>query len=180
MNEIKILDKTFTPFITSEEIDHAIQRMSNTLYEEYKDETPVFIGVLNGVIMFFSDLLRHYKGNCEIGFLQLSSYHGGTKSSGKVNLITDIGINITNRHVIILEDIVDTGNTLEYLYKLLETKPVKSIKIATLFFKPEEYKKDLNIDLIGMNIPSKFVVGYGLDYEGLGRNLEGLYQLQEK
>ncbi len=179
MEEIKILDKTFVPFIPSEEIDHAIQRMANTLYEEYKEEVPVFIGVLNGVIMFFSDFLKHYKGKCEIGFLQLASYQG-TKSSGKINLVSDVTMDMTDRHIVILEDIVDTGNTLEYLYSLLEIKPVKSIKVATLFFKPEVYKKELNIDLIGMNIPHRFVVGYGLDYEGLGRNLKDLYQLKEE
>lgn len=178
MEEIQILDKTFTSFISSEEIDHSIQRMTNTLYEEYKHTVPVFIGVLNGVIMFFSDFLKNYKGKCEIGFLQLSSYKGGLKSSGNVDLITDMTVDITDRDVIILEDIIDTGNTLECLYKLLEVKPVKSIKIATLFFKPDVYKKDLNIDLIGMNIPNKFVVGYGLDYNGLGRNLKDLYQLK--
>ncbi|MGM5629771.1 hypoxanthine phosphoribosyltransferase [Apibacter raozihei] len=179
MKEIKIQDKTFTPFVTSQEIEHAIKRMTNTLYEEYKDEVPVFLGVLNGVIMFFSDFLKQYEGDCEIGFLQLASYQG-TESSGKIKLVTDVTIDITNRHVIILEDIIDTGNTLEYLYSLLEMKPVKSIKIATLFFKPEVYKKDLNIDLIGMNIPNKFVVGYGLDYDGLGRNYKDLYQLKEE
>ncbi len=179
MEEIKILDKTFIPLITSEQIDHAIQRMANTLYEEYKEEVPVFIGVLNGVIMFFSDFLKHYKGDCEIGFLQLSSYYG-VESSGKVALVSDVTTDITDRHVVILEDIVDTGNTLEYLYNLLEIKPAKSIKVATLFFKPEIYKKELNIDLIGMNIPDRFVVGYGLDYEGLGRNLKNLYQLKEE
>ncbi|MCX8676079.1 MULTISPECIES: hypoxanthine phosphoribosyltransferase [Apibacter] len=178
MEEIKILDKTFTPFISSEEIDHSIQRMTNTLYEEYKDTVPVFIGVLNGVIMFFSDFLKNYKGNCEIGFLQLSSYKSGMQSSGTVDLITDMTVDITNRDIVILEDIIDTGNTLEYLYKLLEVKPVRSIKIATLFFKPDVYKKDLNIDLIGMNIPNKFVIGYGLDYNGLGRNFKDLYQLK--
>jgi hypoxanthine phosphoribosyltransferase len=123
--------------------------------------------------------LKYYKGSCEIGFLQLASYYG-VKSSGKVALISDVTTDITNRHVIILEDIVDTGNTLEYLYNLLEIRPVKSIKVATLFFKPEMYKKELNIDLIGMNVPNRFVVGYGLDYEGLGRNLKDLYQLKEE
>ena len=104
MEEIQILDKTFTSFISSEEIDHSIQRMTNTLYEEYKHTVPVFIGVLNGVIMFFSDFLKNYKGNCEIGFLQLSSYKGGLKSSGNVDLITDMTVDITDRDVIILED----------------------------------------------------------------------------
>lgn len=178
MNEIKILDKTFVPFIAEEEIKHAIKRMANTLYEEYKDETPVFVGVLSGVIIFFSEFLKNYKGRCEIAFLQLSSYKG-TESTGEISTKLNITGDLTGRHVVILEDIIDTGNTLEALYKMLETKPAKSIKVATLFFKPDVFKKDLNIDLIGMNIPNKFVVGYGLDYDGLGRNYPDLYQLKE-
>lgn len=178
MAEIKIHDKTFVPFIESKDIEQSIERMANTLYQEYENKVPVFIGVLNGVIMFFSDFLKYYKGDCEIGFLQLSSYKG-IQSTGDINLLKDISVDITNRDIVILEDIIDTGNTLEYLYKLLEAKPVNSIKIITLFFKPEVYTKDLNIDLIGMNIPNKFVIGYGLDYDGLGRNLKDLYQLKE-
>lgn len=178
MEEIKILDKTFVPFIASEEIEHSIKRMANTLYEEYKDEVPIFVGVLNGVILFFSDLIRNYKGNCEIAFLQVSSYSGLT-STGTITKKMEINKDLSGRHVIILEDIVDTGKTLEYLYQTLGSKSVKSIKIATLFFKPEVYKKDLNIDLIGINLPDKFVVGYGLDYDELGRNYKDLYQLKE-
>ncbi len=178
MNEITILDKKFIPYIAEEEIKQAIQRMANTLYEEYKDEVPIFVGVLNGVIMFFGDFLKSYRGNCEIAFLQLSSYEG-TSSTGEVKTKMNITTNVNSRHVVILEDIVDTGNTLEALYKMLENMPVKSVKIATLFFKPDVFKKNLNIDLIGMNIPNKFVVGYGLDYNGLGRNYPDLYQLKE-
>ena len=178
MQEITILDKTFIPYIAEEEIKVAIQRMANTLYEEYKDEVPIFVGVLSGVILFFGDFLKSYEGNCEIAFLQLSSYEG-TQSTGEVKTKMNITTNVAGRHVVILEDIVDTGNTLEALYKLLESQPAKSIKIATLFFKPDVFKKNLNIDLIGMNIPNKFVVGYGLDYNGLGRNYADLYQLKE-
>ncbi|MDR3273075.1 MAG: hypoxanthine phosphoribosyltransferase [Flavobacteriaceae bacterium] len=179
MEEIKIHDKTFIPFITYEEIDKAVQRIANTLYEEYKEEVPVFVGVLNGVIMFYCDLLKHYNGECEVAFLQLASYHGGLKNCEKIDLVRDVNKDLTNRHVIILEDIVDTGNTIEFLHKLLENKPVKSIKIVSLFFKPEMFKKDLNVDLTGINLPNKFVVGYGLDYAGLGRNLKDLYMLKE-
>ena len=179
MEEIKIHDKTFIPFITHEEIDKAVQRIANTLYEDYKDKTPVFVGVLNGVIMFYSDLLKHYNGNCEVAFLQLASYHG-LQSSEKIDLLKDVNKDLTSRDIIIIEDIVDTGNTLDFLYKLLGDKPVKSIKMVSLFFKPEVFKKDLNIDLIGIDLPNKFVVGYGLDYSGLGRNLKDLYILKEK
>lgn len=178
MDEIKIHDKTFIPYITFEELEHAIKRMANTIHQEYKDETPIFVGVLNGVVMFMSDFLKQYKGKCEIGFLQMKSYEG-TQSTGKVKTLMDIPKDITDRHIIIMEDIVDTGNTLEALYDLIKTKPVKSVKIATLLYKPDAYKKDLDINYIGMSIPDKFVVGYGLDYDDLGRNLPDIYQIKE-
>lgn len=178
MEEIIIHDKTFIPYISFEEIEHAIKRMANTLYRDYENEVPIFVGVLNGVVMFMSDFLKKYPGECEISFLQMSSYQG-TQSTGMVKTLSDIPKDLTDRHVVILEDIIDTGNTLEELYKLINTKPVKSVKIATLFFKPEAYHKDLNIDSIGMTIPDKFVVGYGLDYDGLGRNLPDLYQIKQ-
>lgn len=177
MDEIRIHDKVFIPYITFEEIDYAIRRMANTIYNEYKDEVPVFVGVLNGVVMFMSDFLKRYQGQCEISFLKLKSYEG-THSSGKVEIVMDIPMDLTGRHVIIMEDIIDTGNTLEELYKILNTKNTKSIKIATLLYKPDAYKKNLNIDLIALTIPDKFVVGYGLDYDGLGRNLPDIYQIK--
>ena len=178
MDEITIHDKTFVPYITFEELEHAIKMMANTIYKEYKNETPVFVGVLNGVVMFMSDFLKQYKGSCEISFLQMQSYEG-TKSSGKVKTLMEIPMDVTDRHIIIMEDIVDTGNTLEALYDMIKTKPVKSVKIATLLYKPDAYDKDLDIDFIGMSIPDKFVVGYGLDYDCLGRNLPDIYQIKE-
>ncbi len=178
MEEISIHDKIFIPYITFEEIEHAIKRMANTLYEQHKDEVPVFIGVLNGVVMFMSDFLKQYPGKCEISFLKMASYEG-TASTGEVKLHMDIPMDLTGRHVIILEDIIDTGNTLEALHKILSKKNAKSIKIATLLYKPDAYKKDLNIDLVALTIPDKFVVGYGLDYDGLGRNLPDIYQIKQ-
>lgn len=177
MKEIRIHEKTFIPYITFEEIEHAIIKMANTVYAEHKDDVPVFIGVLNGVVMFMSDFLKHYPGECEITFLKLASYEG-TESTGKVMIDMDVPMDLSGRHVIILEDIVDTGNTLEALYELLASKNTKSIKIATLLYKPDAYKKDLDIDLIAISIPDKFVVGYGLDYDGLGRNLPDIYQIK--
>ncbi len=175
---ITIKDKDFVPFIPDEKIQKSISRIANSIYEEYKNETPIFVGVLSGVIMFFSDFLKHYPGKCEIAFLQVASYEG-IKSTNKVDTKLDFTKDLRNRHVIILEDIIDTGNTLEHLYDKLEDMPVKSLKIATLLFKPDAFKKDLNIDYIGMDIPNKFVLGYGLDYDGLGRNLKDIYQLKE-
>ncbi len=174
---IQIKDKEFVPFITEEEISQSIARISNSIYQEYQNEIPVFVGVLSGVIMFFSDFLKHYPGPCEIAFLQVASYEG-IKSTNKIDTKLDFTKDLNNRHVVILEDIIDTGNTLEHLYDRLENMPVASLKIATLLFKPEAFKKELNIDYIGMDIPNKFVVGYGLDYDGLGRNLKNIYRLK--
>lgn len=177
MDEIKIHDKVFVPYIAFEEIEHAIKRVANSIYEQHKDDVPVFVGVLNGVIMFMSDFLKHYPGECEISFLKLKSYEG-TNSTGQVRTEMEIPMDLSGRHVIILEDIVDTGNTLEMLYQLLNSKNVKSLKIATLLFKPDAYKKELNIDMVALTIPDRFVVGYGLDYDGLGRNLPDIYQIK--
>lgn len=177
MKEIEIHGKRFIPYIAFEEIEHAIIDMVNKIYDEYKDEVPVFVGVLNGVVMFMSDFLKHYPGECEISFLKLSSYEG-TETTGKVKIQMDIPISVEGRNVIILEDIVDTGNTLVELHKILTEKKVKSLKIATLLFKPDAYKKDLVVDLVGLSIPDKFVVGYGLDFDGFGRNLPDIYQIK--
>lgn len=177
MNEIEIHGKKFIPYIAFEEIEQSIKEMANKVYEEYKDETPIFIGVLNGVVMFMSDFLKQYPGNCEISFLKLKSYEG-TESTGKIQIQMDIPMSVEGRHVVILEDIVDTGNTLVELHRILQEKKVKSLKVATLLFKPDAYKKDLEVDLVGISIPDKFVVGYGLDYDGYGRNLPDIYQIK--
>lgn len=177
MATVELHDKRFEKFIFHDEIQQSVQRLANTVFEIYKNETPIFVGILSGVVMFISDFLKKYPGNCEVAFLQVASYHGGTQSSGVVKLEIPLTTDIVNRHVVILEDIVDTGNTLEYLYKMLKQKPVKSLRVVSLFFKPGVYKKSLPIDLIGLSIPNEFVVGYGLDYNGLGRNLTDLYKL---
>lgn len=179
MSVIKIHDKNFIPYLTRSEISEIVKETASQIYEEYKDETPVFIGVLNGVIMFFSDLLRYYPGECEVAFLQMSSY-SGTESTGIVYQKMELTKDIQNRHIILVEDIVDTGNTIESLYKYFEkTQSPKSIKIASFLMKPEVYKKDFPIHFVGKKIPNKFVLGYGLDYDELGRNLPDLYQLAE-
>ncbi|MCK0201728.1 hypoxanthine phosphoribosyltransferase [Ornithobacterium rhinotracheale] len=176
---ITILDKTFVPFLSDEEIQNAIENVAQDIYKKFKDETPLFVGVLNGVVMFFSDMLKHYPGNCEISFIQMKSYQG-TSSTGQVKKLMEVPDELVkDRHIIIMEDIVDTGNTLEALYDMMQSKPIASVSIATLLFKPNAYKKDLKIDYIGLSIPDKFVVGYGLDYDGLGRNIPEIYQLKE-
>jgi hypoxanthine phosphoribosyltransferase len=153
--------------------------MAKQMDDDFFDEIPVFIGILNGSFMVLSDLMKHYRGMCEVSFLKLASYEG-TQSSNTVKQLIGINENLEGRTVIIVEDIVDTGNTIEELKAIFKEKKVKHLKIATLFFKPEAYKKNIKIDYIGIRIPNKFIVGYGLDYDGLGRNLPDVYQLAEK
>lgn len=180
MEKIKIHDKTFVPYLKNEEIQSYIKDLAYKVYEEYKDETPVFVGVLNGVIMFFADFLKHYLGNCEVAFIQMSSYHGGLQSTGIVYKKMELTKEVEGRHIILMEDIVDTGNTIESLFEYFKnTHRPKSLKVATLLLKPEVFKKDFTIDYVAKEIPNKFVLGYGLDYDELGRNLPDLYQLEE-
>ena len=174
---IQLHDKHFVPFLSAAEIEQAVARMAEEIAAGTGDEVPVFIGILNGAFMVAADLMKHYSKPCEISFVKLSSYEG-TSSTNEVKQLIGLSQNLSGRTVIIIEDIVDTGNTIEELKKMFEAQDVKQLRIATLFFKPEVYTKDITIDYIGFEIPNKFIVGYGLDYDGLGRNLPEIYQLQ--
>ena len=175
---IHLHDKTFEPFISSDEIEFAIQNLAKQMDDDFFDEIPVFVGVLNGAFMVLSDLMKHYRGMCEVSFVKLASYDG-IQTTNEVKQLIGLNENLEGRTVVIVEDIVDTGNTVEELKAIFKDKKVKHLKIATLFFKPEAYKKDIKIDYVGIRIPNKFIVGYGLDYNGLGRNLPDVYQLAE-
>lgn len=173
---IKVHDKTFDTYLSETEIQDKIKSIARLLNEDYKDKRPLFIAILNGSFMFAADLFKYLTIDAEICFIKLASYKG-MKSSGKV--ITAIGLDqdLFEREVVILEDIVDTGKTLhEFLPKLDHQQP-KSLKIAALLHKPQATQFPLQIDYLGFSIPNKFVVGYGLDYDGLGRNLKEIYQL---
>lgn len=174
---IRIHDKHFVPFLSANQIDAAIAKMTQEIADDIEDEVPIFIGVLNGSFMFVSDFMKHFKKPCELSFIKLSSYQG-TSSTEHVNELIGLGVEVKDRTVIVLEDIVDTGNTLVTIQKLFEDKGVKSLKIATLFFKPEAYTKTIPIDYVGFEIPNKFIVGYGLDYDEQGRNIPEVYQLK--
>ena len=174
---IQLHDKQFVPFISAEEINFAIAAIASQVEADFGDETPVFVGVLNGSFMVVSDFLKHYKKPCEVSFIKLASYEG-TASTNEVKQLIGINQDLTGRSVIVIEDIVDTGNTVAELKDLFKKQNVKHLKIATLFFKPEVFKKDLKLDYIGIRIPNKFIVGFGLDYDGLGRNLPEVYQLK--
>lgn len=177
MESVKLHDLTFEPFISEEELNHIVKTLVYQVSLDIdENEVPLFIGILNGSFLFASDFIRQYKGNCEVSFVKLNSYEG-TESSEVVNELIGINEDLTGRTVIILEDIIDTGNTLHKIYDIFRNKNIKQLKIATLFFKPTVYRKELPIDYIGKSIEDKFIVGYGLDYNGLGRNLPSVYQL---
>jgi hypoxanthine phosphoribosyltransferase len=174
---IQFHDKQFVPFISEQEIDFAIATMASQVEADFADETPVFVGVLNGAFMVVSDFMKHYKKPCEVSFIKLASYEG-TSSTNEVKQLIGLNQDLTGRTVIVIEDIVDTGNTVAELKALFKKQNVKHFKIATLFLKPEAYTKDIKIDYVGIRIPNKFIVGFGLDYDGLGRNLREVYQLK--
>lgn len=175
---MKLHDLQFTPFITEAQITAAIEKLAVKVNADFSEENPVFLGILNGSFLFASELIKRFDGDCEVNFVKLSSYEG-TKSSGKINRLLGLTQRLEDRTVIVLEDIVDTGNTLEDIDSLLRAEKVKQYKVASLFFKPTAYKKPFPIDYVGLEIPNKFIVGYGLDYKGLGRNLTQVYKLKE-
>ncbi len=175
---IKLHDKYFRPFLSEQEILAAVRKVATAVAEDYKDETPIFVGVLNGTFMFVSDFLKAYEHNCEVSFVRLSSY-SGLSSTGIVETLIDVSDTIKGRSVIILEDVIDTGRTVKQLVHMFANSNVKEFKIATLFYKPSVYNGEYAIDYVGIEIPNKFIVGYGLDYNELGRNLKEVYQLNQ-
>lgn len=178
MSSIVVHNKTFIPYLSEKDIIDKVNELAAQLSEDYKDKRPLFISILNGSFMFSSDLFKRLTIDAEICFIKLASYKG-TKSSGQV--ITAIGLDtdIAGRNIVILEDIIDTGKTMnQFLPQVYNQQPL-SLKIAVLLHKPEASVFPLNIDYTCFTIPNKFVLGYGLDFDGLGRNLPELYQLQE-
>lgn len=173
---IKILDKEFRPYLSAQRIATEVERLAKEVEEQMQGRTPLFISILNGSFMFASDFIRAYQGDCQVSFVRFSSYEG-LQSTHKVKQLFGLPFDIEGRDVVVIEDIVDTGNTLEEIYNFFADKKVASLRIVTLFFKPEAYKKDLTVHHIGFSIPNRFIVGYGLDYDELGRNLPEIYQL---
>jgi hypoxanthine phosphoribosyltransferase len=178
MEKIKVLDKEFVPYLSEQEIDQAIEVLADRINEDYKDKKPLFLIVLNGAFMFASDLLKKLTIDCEISFVKLSSYQG-TESTHTVRELIGLDHAIKGRNIVVVEDIIDTGITMAATLPGLRNFEAKSVELATLLHKPEAFQKDFNIKYIGLNIPNKFVVGYGLDYDGYGRNLKEIYQIAE-
>jgi len=176
---IKVHDKYFEPYLSEETIQHKVKELAELINKDYEGRRPLFIAILNGSFMFAADLFKHLSLDVEISFIKLASYKG-TRSTGHV--ITSIGLDtdITGRDIIIVEDIIDTGKTLHnFLPQLINQQPA-SIKIAILLHKPSATVYPVDIQYCCFSIPDKFVVGYGLDYDGHGRNLKEIYQLKER
>lgn len=178
MEKVQVKDKSFEIYIPFEKIEARIKAVASEIERDMKDKDPLFLVILNGAFMFASDLFKELTIPCEISFAKLSSYQG-TKSTEKVKELIGVGDEIRGRHVIIVEDIIDTGITLEHLQKTLQAFQPASVKLATMLFKPHAFQKDYPIHYICMDIPNDFVVGYGLDYDGHGRNFRNIYKVIE-
>ena len=177
MEKIRIRDKEFRISIEAATIQKRIAALGAQMSKEMKGMQPLFIYVLNGAFLFTADLMKSISIECEITFVRVSSY-SGTQSSGSVKNLVGLNEDISSRTVVLLEDIVDTGDTAIHLVNQLREKNPKEIRIAALLLKPRALKHDLKIDYVGFEVPNDFIVGYGLDYDGLGRNLNDIYTLE--
>ncbi|MCU0422553.1 MAG: hypoxanthine phosphoribosyltransferase [Bacteroidia bacterium] len=178
MSIIKVHDRNFQPFISEEEIKSRVSQIADSLTVKYHDKNPLFLAVLNGAFILAADLVRSVKFQSEISFTKISSYQG-TTSTGMVKQLIGFTESITNRHVIIVEDIIDTGLSMQHILQQVKEQSPASIQVVTLLFKRDSLKVDIQPDYVGFEIPSKFVLGYGLDYDGLGRNLPDIYVEQQ-
>jgi len=178
MDKVKILDKEFKLFISEKQIQEAVEGMARRMNKELKGQKIFLIGILNGCFMFAADLVKHLDLDCTITFLKLASYQG-TSSTGKVKRLIGLNEDIKGQVVVVLEDIVDTGITLDFIQKQLRGYEPAEIKLATLLYKPDACRQDVSLDYVGIEIPDDFVVGYGLDYNGYGRNLRQIYTVIE-
>ncbi len=176
MDKVKIRDKEFEKYLSQAEIEAAIDRVAEQMTADLSDSDPLFIAILNGSFMFVSELMKRVNIPSELTFIKLASYDG-VSSTGDVKRILALNKSIENRTVVILEDIVDTGNTMDHIIKELSIQNPKEIKVATLLFKPDALVKKVPLDYVALEIPSDFIVGYGLDYDGYGRNLPDIYKV---
>ncbi len=176
---VNINGETFRVYLTHEEIQQIIKQMGTQLSQEFKDKKPIFIGVLNGAYIFLADLMRYVTIPCEVDFLKLSSYGDEKVSSGEVHDLKEIDADIKGRHVILVEDIIDTGLSMKYLVDKVKRKEPASLSVVTMLHKPEATQHNVQIDYTGFKIPNLFVLGYGLDFAQEGRNLAQIYLLDE-
>jgi len=179
MEKIQVWDKTFVPFIKNEEIVAAIDRVAEQINRDFKDsdDIPIILCILNGSLLFTSELMQRLNFPCELSCIRISSY-AGTKSTGESKVLMGLTMDLSDKRVIVVEDIVDTGKTIIDLSKLLQAAGAKEVKIATLLLKPDVYKGPVKLDYVAMEIPNRFIVGFGLDYDQLGRNYKDIYVLE--
>ena len=178
-DKILIDGDVFVPLLSEQQIQKRIAELGKQISRDYEGKVPVFIGVLNGSFIFLSDLIKNIDIDCEIDFFKLSSYGDAKISSGRVTMLKELNCDVNGRDIIIVEDIVDSGLSVNYIEDLFAEKTPKSMKVVSLLVKPDSLKFDVKIDYIGFNIPSKFIVGYGLDYAQKYRNLRSIYILSE-
>lgn len=176
---MQIGDQHFELFISSEKIDGKIKELASSINEDYKDQNPLFLSILNGAFVFTADLFRQINIPAEVSFIKLKSYRR-MESSGKIKELLGLEHNIFNRNILIVEDIVDTGKTLAHVLEEFEELGAKSLEVVTLLHKPNANKNQMPLKYVGFDIPNKFVVGYGLDYDGYGRNLKDIYKVVEQ
>jgi len=176
MEEVKVLDKNFRIYIPNEKLQERITELAARINDDMKGKEVVFFGILNGVFLFAADLFRRIEFPAQISFLKLASYDG-MSSTGKIKELIGWNEDVTGKTIIVIEDIIDTGITIERIVGELALRKAKEVKIVTLLLKPDAYTKQIPIDYVGFEIPNDFVVGYGLDYDGYGRNLDSIYTL---
>lgn len=179
MDIVKIKDKTFRTSIPETEIKARVKALGQQISRDMEGKTPLFLGVLNGSFIFAADLMREITIPCEISFVKLASYQG-TTSTGKIKEVLGINEDLSGRTIIIVEDIVESGQTMKRMIESLGTRNPASVHICTLFFKPDKLQEDLTLDYVAFRIPDDFIVGYGLDYDGLGRELKDVYTIVEE
>jgi hypoxanthine phosphoribosyltransferase len=175
---ITVNGDTFVEMISERRIKAKVKDLAKRIDKDYRGSVPVFIGVLNGSFIFFADLVRELSVDCEIDFLKLSSYGDAKISSGDVRLLKDLNCEVAGRDIIVVEDIVDTGLSVEYIRRLIEPQNPRSLKVVTLLYKKDAVKRGTQVEYVGFFIPSDFVIGYGLDYAQKERNLKSVYRLQ--
>lgn len=177
--EILVGNEKFKILIPQEKIQERVRELGNQITKEYEGKLPILIGILNGSFLFLADLVKHINIHCEIDFFKLSSYGDEKISSGEVKMLKELNADINERHIIVVEDIVDSGLSIKFIQELLANHNPASVKVASLLVKPESLKYKVKIDYIGFEIPNEFVIGYGLDYAQKFRNLNSIYALSE-
>lgn len=178
MNVIQVHDKKFKPFIPFEKIEEQTIRIANEINRDLKGQSPLFLSILNGSFMFAADLLKHITLDCEISFVKLASY-SGTRSTENVRQLIGFDEDIYGRTVVVIEDIIDSGLTMERVLEQLEDMGAHDVKVATLLFKPDAFKRNYEVHYKGFDIGNEFIIGYGLDYNRQGRNLKDIYIIEE-